>query len=131
MKTNIYTLVPDKENKFKGKKFFLTNMPFNLKNTKKFKFTDNVNFTNNILNKSKNNILIIDVSNLYQFTNKYFIYDDYSIFYKIDIYQLKKDFGGLFFINQNFTKNLFEFKYLWFFSEKNFSGFLLNLNLIL
>ena len=131
MKTNIYTLVPDKENKFKGKKFFLTNMPFNLKNTKEFKFADNMNFTNNILNKSKDNILIIDVNNLYKFTNKYFIYDDYNIFYKIDIFKLKNDFGGLFFINQNFTKSLFDFKYLWFFSEKNFSGFLFNFKLIL
>lgn len=129
MKTTIYTLVEEKGNKFKGKKFYLTNLPFNLKNTKEFRFKENVHFTNNLLKKSKNNILIVDVSNLYKFTNLYFNYDEYNIFYKIDIIKLKNDFGGIFFVNQNFTKNLFDFKYLWFFSENNFSGFLFNNNL--
>lgn len=130
MKNHIFTIVPDKENKFKGKKFFLTNLPFNLKNTKKFKFKGCVNFTNNIQDKSKNNILIINVSNLYRMTEKYFKYDIYNIFYNIDVLKLKSDFGGLFFINQNFSKNLFKYKFIWFFSEKNFSGYLFNKNLI-
>ena len=129
MKTNIYTFVKEKENIFKGKKFYLTNLPFNLKNTKEFRFKENVHFTNNICKKSKNNILIINVSNLYKFTNIYFNYDEYNIFYKIDIIKLKNDFGGIFFVNQNFTKSLFNYKYLWFFSENNFSGFLFNNNL--
>ena len=130
MRPYIYTFVPSKNNKFKGKKFFLTNLPFNLKNTKEFKFKNIAHFTNDINNISKNNILIINVNNLYKFTNKYFDYDKHNIFYDIDFYQLKNNFGGLFFINQNFNKNIFKYKFIWYFSEQNFSGYLFNTNLI-
>lgn len=130
MKNYNYTLVPNKSNMFKGKKFFLTNLPFNLKNTQKFEFHKKVNITKNINNKSKNNILILDVTNLNIFSCKYLNYDQYNIFFKLDIFKLKKDFGGIFIVNQNFNKNLFDFKYLWFFSENNFSGYIFNYNLI-
>ena len=130
MENHIFTLVKEKKNIFKGKKFYLTNIPFNLRKTKKFKFKENIKFTGNIKNKSQNNILILDVKNLYDFSNKYFEYDSYNIFYNIDILNLKKDFGGIFFFNQNYSRNLFEYKFIWFFSEKNFSGYLFHENLI-
>jgi len=130
MNSDIFTLIFNKNNIFKENKFFLTNLPFNLKKTKEFKFTKNINFTNNISNKSINNILIINVSNLHKFTNDYFNYDIYNIFYTINIQKLKKDFGGIFFINQHFTRNIFKYKFMWFFTEKNFSGYLFNKKLI-
>ena len=70
MDTNIFTFVSNKNNKIKENKFFLTNLPFNLKNTKEFQLTENVHFTNNIHQKSINNILIINVSNLHKFTGR-------------------------------------------------------------
>ena len=130
MDTNIFTFVLNKNNKFKENKFFLTNLPFNLKNTKEFQLTKNVHFTNNIHQKSINNILIINVSNLHKFTDDYLDYDTYNIFYKINLKKLKKDFGGIFFINQHFTRNIFKYKFIWFFTEKNFSGYLFNKKLI-
>lgn len=130
MENHIFTLVKEKKNIFEGKKFYLTNIPFNLRKTKQFKFKENIKFTGNIKNKSQNNILILDVKNLYDFSNKYFEYDSYNIFYNIDILNLKKDFGGIFFFNQNYSRNLFEYKFIWFFSEKNFSGYLFHENLI-
>tara|TARA_B110000483_G_scaffold243646_1_gene334818 strand:+ start:3885 stop:4289 length:405 start_codon:yes stop_codon:yes gene_type:complete len=130
MDTNIFTFVSNKNNKFKENKFFLTNLPFNLKNTKEFQLTENVHFTNNIHQKSINNILIINVSNLHKFTDDYLNYDTYNIFYTINLQKLKKDFGGIFFINQHFTRNIFKYKFIWFFTEKNFSGYLFNKKLI-
>lgn len=130
MKLNIFTFVSNKNNKFKENKFFLTNLPFNLKNTKEFQFTKDVHFTNNINHKAQNHILIINVSNLYKFTNDYFEYDIYDIFHTINLQKLKKDFGGIFFINQDFTRNIFKYKFMWFFTEKNFSGYLFNKKLI-
>ena len=130
MDTNIFTFVSNKNNKFKENKFFLTNLPFNLKNTKEFQLTENVHFINNIHQKSINNILVINVSNLHKFTDDYINYDTYNIFYTINLQKLKKDFGGIFFINQHFTRNIFKYKFIWFFTEKNFSGYLFNKKLI-
>ena len=130
MKRNIFTLVPTKKNIFDGQKYYLTNLPFNLKNTKEFKFNENITITNDVNNTSKNNILIVNVNNLHKFTNIYFKYDEYDIFYEIDKFKLKKNFGGIFFINENLFKNIFQYKYIWFFSESNFSGYIFNNKLI-
>lgn len=130
MDNHIFTFVLDKNNKFKENKFFLTNFPFNLDKTKEFKLTKNSIFSNNINEKSINKILIVNYHNLYEFTVNYLNFDDYEIFYHINLHKLKKDFGGIFFINQDITKNIFKFKFMWFFTEKNFSGYIFNKNLI-
>lgn len=124
-----YTLVPGKKNRFIGVKFYLKNIPYNLKYYYKFKFKKNIKFTYDLKDKSKNNILIIDVNNLSEFSDKYVKYGSYNIFQKID-YKFKKDYGGCLIHNYNFNSHIFDYKYYWFFSEKNYSGYLFYLNLI-
>ena len=100
------------------------------KNLKNLIFKEDVIFTMDCNHNGKWNILLLNIENIEEFTEKYIIYE--NNLYKFDKKNLNEDFGGIYYMKIPLNLlNEINKKYEWYYNIEKDSGNLWNYNLII